>query len=254
MMKIAKNKKEHNLNKPVDIFLFVLIIISVASIIIESVQSIATKYQQLLNTIETIVSILFTIEYVFRIIKAKKKKDYIFSFLGVIDLVSIIPFYVSLFSFDVTSLSILRSIRFIRIFRVLKLTQFLGQERLLITAIKTNLNKIIVFLIFISVVLIIFGSTMYFIEGEENGFTSIPRGIYWAIVTLTTVGYGDIAPKTIPGQVLSSLIMILGYAIIAVPTGLIINDLKDKKQKCSNCLYIKNLEEHAFCGNCGKKL
>ena len=183
-----------------DIILFALIIISVGVVILESVQSISIKYKNQIQIIELIVSIFFTFEYVGRIILAKNKKSYIFSFMGIIDLLSIIPFYISLFSFDATSISIIRAVRFIRIFRVLKLTQFLCQEKLLINAIKSNFNKIIVFLLFISVVIIIFGATMYFIEGAENGFTSIPKGIYWAIVTLTTVGYGDIAPKTITAK------------------------------------------------------
>lgn len=253
-MNTKKISGKHKYKIIFEIILFIFIVISVGVVILESVQSIQNQYKYQINVIEFVVSLFFTCEYIGRIILAKNKRAYIFSFMGIIDLVSIIPFYISFISFDATSISIIRAIRLIRIFRVLKLTQFLGQEKLLINAIKSNLNKVIVFLLFISVVIIIFGTTMYFIEGEENGFTSIPKGIYWAIVTLTTVGYGDIAPKTILGQVISSIIMIFGYAIIAVPTGIIINDLRDKKQKCHHCYYTKNSIDNNFCGNCGKKI
>ena len=253
-MNTKKISGKHKYQIIFEIILFIFIVISVGVVILESVQSIHNQYKNQIAFIEIVVSVFFTFEYIGRIILAKNKKAYIFGFMGIIDLVSIIPFYISLISFDATSISIIRAIRFIRIFRVLKLTQFLGQEKLLINAIKSNLNKIIVFLLFITVVIIIFGATMYFIEGEENGFSSIPKGIYWAVVTLTTVGYGDIAPQTILGQVISSIIMIFGYAIIAVPTGIVINDLRDKKQKCADCHYTKNSIDNNFCGNCGKKI
>ena len=237
-----------------EIILFLFIFISVLIVLVDSVNDLSTKYSKQIYIIEIICSTFFTIEYLYRIFTSSQKLKYILSFFGIIDLISIIPFYIGFFDIDATSVSVLRSIRFIRIFRILKLAKFLGQENLLIKAIKQNINKITVFLLFISVVLVIFGSTMYVIEGEESGFTSIPKSIYWAVVTMTTVGYGDIAPKTILGQFISSIIMLLGYGIIAVPTGIVINDIRERKVNCKACHYPKNLIENKYCGKCGEQL
>ena len=254
-MKLYKNIV--NIKKLENVFqitLLVFIVISISAVLIDSVKSLSYQYQKEIYLVEVICSLFFTFEYITRIFIAKRKLKYMLSFMGLIDLIAIIPFYIGLFDIDATSISIIRSIRFIRIFRVLKLAQFMGQQNILIKALRDNVKKIIVFLVFVSVVLLIFGSIMYVIEGEEGGFTSIPKSIYWAVVTMTTVGYGDIAPKTITGQFLSSIIMILGYGIIAVPTGIVINDIREKKIECKACNYRKNLLENQYCGNCGEKI
>ena len=254
-MTIASGKKLHKKNQ-IDFFqliLILMIILSIMIVLFDSVSSIKTKYRNLLEISEMIISIFFSIEYLWRIFRAKKKLSYICSFFGIIDLISIIPFYLSFINFEASSFLILRSIRILRVFRIFKLAQFLGEETLLKKTIISSIPRVLVFLLFVSIVILIFGSLMYLIEGEENGFSSIPKSIYWAIVTMTTVGYGDIAPKTIFGQLLSSIIMLVGYGIIAVPTGLILNKMKDKQITCHHCQSNKNLEGSNFCGSCGKK-
>jgi len=253
-----KTKKQDKLNPKTNnkfnVIIFTLIILSVFTAIIETVKPISSAYNNEIYYAEILFSLFFTVEYIIRIKASPNKKQYIFSFLGIIDFLSILPFYIGLLQIDATSITLIRTIRLMRIFRIFKLANFLPQEIYLLSALKTNLNKIIVFLLFISIATILFGSAMYFIEGDESGFTSIPKSIYWAIVTMTTVGYGDLAPKTIFGQILSSIIMLLGYATITVPTGLVINDIRERKKTCTNCEYNKNLTEHYYCGKCGKKI
>ncbi|MBN2732546.1 MAG: ion transporter [Balneolaceae bacterium] len=204
---------------------------------------------------------LFTIEYILRILCVGDKRRYIFSFYGIIDLLAIIPTYLSVIVPGSRYLLVIRSLRILRIFRVLKLVQYVDEAELLKRALKTSGRKILVFLFTVLMMVTIMGSMLYTIEGAENGFTSIPRSIYWAIVTLTTVGFGDIAPQTGLGQALASVIMIVGYGIIAVPTGIVTYDMsqvfKDSENKNSICSYCKE-EGHdsaaIYCKYCGSSL
>ena len=199
-----------------DVILLIVILISILLVMLESVESIGSQYASLLNISEWVITILFTLEYIARIISVKKPKAYIFSFYGIIDLLSTIPKYLSLFILGSHSLIALRALRLLRVFRILKLTRFIGESANFGKALKRSRAKIAVFISFVIVLCIILGTIMYLIESDQDsGFTSIPRSVYWAIVTLTTVGYGDIAPITALGQLIASLIMILGYGIIA---------------------------------------
>ncbi|MBT3301028.1 MAG: ion transporter [Bacteroidetes bacterium] len=242
-----------------DISLFILIIISVFIVMLDSVPSIRIKIGPFLTAIEWAVTILFTIEYILRIITVKKPIKYVLSFFGIIDLLAILPTYISLFLIGYKYLLVIRVLRLLRIFRVLKLVHFLGASKYLIISLRGSLYKIAVFLAAVLIMVIIFGSLMYIIEGSESGFTSIPRSIYWAIVTLTTVGYGDIAPVTVLGQTLASIIMIMGYSIIAVPTGIVTAEMTKKKLEvnthvCQNCNENKHDDNAEFCKGCGHEL
>ncbi|MDO6597198.1 ion transporter [Oceanihabitans sp. 2_MG-2023] len=252
-----------------DVVLLVAIIASILLVMLESVKSIDIKYHNLLNISEWIITILFSIEYIARIITVNKPLKYITSFYGVIDLLSTIPKYLSLIFGGVHALAALRALRLLRVFRILKLARYLGASNNLVNALKASRAKISVFLFAVIIVAVILGTIMYMIEGEENGFTNIPKSVYWCIVTLTTVGFGDIAPQTPLGQFIASLVMILGYGIIAVPTGIVsaeyTNQNKEEKQKkedtvhvnsqsCRNCLKEKHQDNADFCYNCGEKL
>jgi len=243
-----------------DIVLLWAILLSVATVMIESVNSISSVYGTELRQIEWFFTILFTIEYLARLYAIGKPLKYIFSFYGIIDFVSIIPTYFGLFISGTHSLSIIRSIRLLRVFRILKLAQFIKEANVLIVAFKAARAKIIVFLFAVLSLTFILGTIMYLIETPESGFTSIPRSIYWAIVTLTTVGYGDIAPQTVLGQTLASLIMIIGYAIIAVPTGIVgaelskADHLKVNTQVCPQCSEEGHDADATHCKFCGAKL
>lgn len=248
-----------------DIILLILIIASIVVVMLESVDDIGSVYAYELNTAEWIITILFTIEYFARIIVISKPSKYIFSFYGLIDFFSTIPKYLSLFFVGSHALVALRALRLLRVFRILKLARFIGEGNLLVNALKASKAKILVFLMTVFMLCIILGTIMYMIEADSgSGFTSIPRSVYWAIVTLTTVGYGDIAPATAFGQFIASIIMILGYAVIAVPTGIVSAEItKDggkKKvlhlntQSCPNCLSEFHRDGAHFCYNCGNKL
>ena len=243
-----------------DLLLISGIIMSVVVVMLESVQSMNLKYGNAFKIMEWIFTILFTFEYIARIIVLKKPIYYIKSFYGIIDLLSIVPTYLSLFFFGTQALIVLRIMRLLRIFRILKLVRFLSEANKLFYALKASLPKIIVFLVSVVCIMLIVGTLMYIIEGGENGFDSIPRSIYWAIVTMTTVGYGDIAPHTILGQTLASFIMILGYGIIAVPTGIVasqIHKTKNKKisaQACPSCSREGHDVDANFCKHCGVKM
>ena len=244
-----------------DIILLVAIIASIALVMLESIQSIDAKYHDLLNIGEWIITILFTIEYILRIISIKKPFGYIFSFYGIIDLLSTIPKYLSFIIVGSQNLIALRALRLLRVFRIMKLTRYVGASNRLIVALKASRAKVAVFLFFIVILCIILGSIMYIVEGETNGFTNIPKSIYWAIVTLTTVGFGDITPQTPLGQLIASVIMILGYAIIAIPTGILSSEmtksnqeLQENTQVCSNCSKDNHKEKAKFCFNCGSLL
>jgi voltage-gated potassium channel len=246
--------------KGFDIGLLIAIVLSVFVVILESVSFIQQEYGELLYTLEWVFTILFTLEYLARIIIVTKPWKYVTSFFGVIDLLSILPTYLSLFVLGAQSLLVIRSIRLLRIFRILKLTRFIGEASLLGDALRASREKITVFLTTVFTSVIILGTLMYLIEGSENGFTSIPRSIYWAIVTLTTVGYGDIAPQTITGQTLAAFIMILGYAIIAVPTGIVTSEISNQQKirtntaSCPHCSAYGHDKDAIYCKKCGGAL
>lgn len=239
-----------------DILLIASIIASVTAVMLDSVSSINKIYGSYLNKAEWFFTILFTFEYILRLSCVNKPKLYATSFFGIVDLLAIVPTYISIFIPGGEYFLVVRILRILRIFRVLKLVQYLGEALLLIKALRASGRKIIVFLFGVLTLVIIFGSMMYLIEGAENGFTSIPRSIYWAIVTLTTVGYGDISPQTNIGQMLAAFIMILGYSIIAVPTGIVTVELSQMSSRkatrsCRNCSAEGHDSDAGFCKYCG---
>jgi len=242
-------------------FLLLLIVLSTVVVMWESIPSSAEDHSQLFITMEWVFTILFTIEYIFRIAVVNHKKRYIFSFFGIVDLLSILPSYLTLFLAGTQVLMVIRILRLLRIFRILKLAQFVSAADVLRVALTSSRHKIGVFLLTVIMSVIIAGTLMYLIEGAEHGFTSIPLSIYWAIVTMTTVGYGDIAPHTSLGQALASLIMILGYGIIAVPTGIVSAEMyslraKEKitTQVCPSCLKEGHDSDAIYCKYCSAKL
>ena len=244
-----------------DIVLLIAIIASIVFVMLESVKSFDEKLYEFLNIAEWIITILFSIEYILRIVAIKKPFRYIFSFYVIIDLLSTLPKYLSFVIVGSHNLAALRALRLLRVFRILKLTRYVGASNRLIIALRASKAKIAVFLFFVVIICIILGTIMYMVEGEENGFTSIPRSVYWAIVTLTTVGFGDIAPNTPLGQLIASVIMILGYSIIAIPTGIVgaemskmTNDEDSNTQACPNCLKDHHKENAIYCYNCGSVL
>ncbi len=242
-----------------DVVLLFLILFSVLVVMIESVPSFRLKYGSPLHSIEWVFTILFTIEYALRIIVSPKPIRYIFSMWGVIDLLSILPTFISPFIAGYTSFRVVRALRLLRIFRILKLSRFTSESQTLMRSLKASYYKIMVFLFFVVMMIILAGTLMYVIEGGKNGFDSIPTSIYWAVVTVTTVGYGDIAPGTATGKMLASVMMILGYAIIAVPTGLISvefakeNKEEEKENLCENCRH-NNRIGSIFCSQCGQEM
>ena len=207
--------------KAFDVALLVAILLSILVVTLESVRWIMTDYTEIIKGAEWFFTAIFTIEYALRIYCAPHRMRYVRSFYGLIDFVSILPTYMSLFVAGTQYAMIIRSLRLLRVFRVLKLTHFLGEAEVLRKALHQSMAKIIVFIGVVLTLVFIVGALMYLIEGPKNGFTSIPTSVYWAVVTLTTVGYGDIAPQTVAGQTLATIVMILGYGIIAVPTGIV---------------------------------
>jgi voltage-gated potassium channel len=243
-----------------DVLLIISILMSVLVVMLDSVKWINVSYGVLLYDLEWFFTILFTIEYMLRLSCTKKPLKYATSFFGIVDLLAILPTYASLLIPGSRYLIVIRILRVLRIFRILKLVQYVSEARLLMRALYASRRKIIVFLFTVLTLVVIFGSLMYVIEGKENGFTSIPRSIYWAIVTLTTVGYGDISPKTNLGQAIAAFVMILGYAIIAVPTGIVTVELSrarnniESVEKCARCGCQVSEPDANYCSNCGKKL
>lgn len=251
-----------------DVFLLIFILLSVAVVMLESVQEIDKKYHTALIIAEWIFTILFSIEYILRIFSTRKPWKYIFSFYGIIDLLAILPMYLSFFITGSHLLASIRALRLLRLFRVLKLAQFVGEATKLKTALHASRAKIIVFLFTVLIIAMIVGTLMYLIEGPEAGYTSIPRGIYWTIVTLTTVGFGDIYPVTAFGQFLAMFVMVTGYGIIAVPTGIVSAEFAKQKTKqkykekqskkakivCQVCNEGSHNKSAEFCFNCGSKL
>lgn len=258
---------ETKAGKMFDVALLLLILCSVIVVMLETVPSYHLKYGELFAILEWAFTIVFLIEYCLRIYCVYDAKRYIFSFYGIIDLLSILPAFASLFLAGSRSLMIIRGLRLLRVFRIFKLAQFLTQGQIIIDSLKASRAKISVFMIFILIVVSIFGSLMYLIEGQANsGFDSIPRSIYWAIVTLTTVGYGDISPATPLGQLVASVIMIAGYSILAVPTGIITSEVLSRSNAlkldigenhtvaCPTCMLEGHLSDAKFCRRCGSKL
>ena len=243
-----------------DVLLLITILLSVLFVALESVDYIDDEYHIFLENAEWIFTIIFTIEYFIRIICVRRPLRYIFSFYGIIDLISVVPKYISILTIGNHSLLALKTLRLLRVFRILKLTPYIGESNTLLKALNASKRKIFVFIFGVLILCIIFGTLMYLIESEESGFTSIPRSIYWCIVTLTTVGYGDIAPQTPLGQLFASIIMILGYGIIAVPTGIVTAEMtKTQKidvntQACLYCMNSDHKEESIYCHQCGKPL
>lgn len=251
------------MGKTFDIILLILILVSVVVVMLESVARIGIKYYTLFHVMEWIITILFTIEYIARIITVKKPTKYIFSFYGVIDLLATIPLYLSLIFAGSNYLVTVRALRLLRVFRILKITRFVGEGNKLRRALLESRVKIFLFIFTVMVLAVIFGTLMYLIEGEESGFNSIPVSVYWCIVTLTTVGFGDIAPVTAVGQFLATIIMILGYGIIAVPTGIVgaryfranlEDDIHLNSQVCRNCGFDRHQDNAKYCQNCGESL
>ncbi len=246
--------------KAFDVGLLIAILFSVLAVMLESVENINTNYGAVLRSLEWIFTILFTVEYLLRVFIVEKSWRYIFSFLGLIDLLSIIPTYLSIIVTGGQSLLVIRTIRLLRVFRIFKLARYIGEANVLLIALKASRPKIIVFLGGVLTLAVIMGTIMYLVEGHEAGFHSIPRSIYWAIVTLTTVGYGDIVPTTVVGQFIATAIMIMGYGIIAVPTGIVSVELaKAQKKKfstiaCYSCSREGHDENATFCKFCGVRL
>lgn len=243
-----------------DVLLIAAILLSVVMVMLDSVATIRKSYGQILFGGEWFFTILFTVEYALRLISVGRPLAYATSFFGVVDLLAILPTYLSIFIPGAQYLLVIRILRVLRIFRILKLVQYLGEARLLTQALRASRRKITVFLFVVLTLVTIFGSLIYLIEDPEDGFTSIPRSIYWTIVTLTTVGYGDISPQTGLGQLLSSLIMIIGYGIIAVPTGIVTVELTQafkrriSTQACPDCSAEGHDSDAKYCKYCGSRL
>ena len=244
-----------------DVALLVLILISVVAVMLESVTGIRALYGRELLWLEWGITILFTIEYVLRLAVVRRPARYATSFFGVVDLLAVLPTYLSLVVVGAQSLLVIRAIRLLRVFRVLKMAHFLGEARVLKIALAASARKITVFLFTVLTMVLLIGATMYLIEGPESGFTSIPQSMYWAIVTMTTVGYGDVAPQTVLGKMLASVVMIVGYGIIAVPTGIVTVEMADAFRRkavtaeaCPACGREGHDPDADFCKYCGARL
>lgn len=260
--------------KAIELVLLICILASIIVILLDSVPSLHLTYQALFEASELFFTALFTLEYVLRLLASDRPLTYARSFFGAIDLIALLPSYVGLLAIGIPSLMILRALRFLRIFRILKLLRYSEEAVELLLSLKASMSRIIVFLSFVLVLALVIGSLMYFLEAPDSGFTSIPQSIYWTIVTLTTVGYGDIAPQTVLGKLLASIIMLLGYGIIAVPTGLItlgirqaylndsINNIQrshsqnsgQNQQSCPQCKTQNHDEDANYCKYCGADL
>jgi voltage-gated potassium channel len=249
--------------KAFDVALLFAIFTSIIVVMLDSVQSIHKEYGHTFYYVEWAYSILFTIEYILRLISIKQPVKYVLSPLGIIDMIALIPSYLSIFFVGAQSLLVFRALRLLRVFRIFKLSRFLTEINFLTIALKGSLRKISVFLLTVLTLTIILGSIMYLVEKRENGFSNIPESIYWAIVTITTVGYGDISPVTPVGKFVASVVMLIGYAIIAVPTGILTHDLveaakqnkqSDKPQSCPNCSREGHDGDANFCKFCGSNL
>jgi len=247
--------------KAFDVALLWAIGLSVVAVMLESVTSIRESYGDVLRALEWTFTAMFSIEYVLRLITAPQPFRYARSFFGIVDLLAIVPTFLSLFITGTHSLLVIRVLRLLRVIRVLKLAHYVGEAHMLSVALRASTRKILIFLATVFTIQLIVGSLMYLIEGEENGFTSIPIAVYWAIVTMTTVGYGDMAPHTVAGKSLAAFVMILGYAIIAVPTGIITAELVDtaarenvSTRQCPKCQSQGHTPDAKYCKHCATPL
>jgi len=243
-----------------DLALIWFILISVVAVMLDSVAGIRARYGPYLTAAEWFFTIIFTIVYVLRLASIGRPLKYATSFFGIVDLLAIIPTYLSLILPGTQFLLVIRILRVLRIFRVLKLVQFLNEMNVMMRALRASSRKIAVFMFTVAALMVVFGSVMYVVEGAENGFDNIPRSIYWAVVTMTTVGYGDISPKTPFGQAVAALVMMLGYAIIAVPTGIVASEFSRAErpvvstQACPECSAEGHDPDAAHCKKCGAAL
>ncbi|EKB54232.1 ion transporter [Bergeyella zoohelcum] len=240
-----------------DIVLLVLILLSSAMVMMQTVKELDVRYHPFFVTLEVTITIIFAIEYILRIVTVRNKKAYIFSALGILDFLSIVPFFISLFFPVVHIFVIVRTLRLLRIFRIFNLADYMNDGAYIVRALKGSLRKIYIFLLFLCIFIIIIGSIMYVVEGGENGFNSIPLSIYWAVVTITTVGYGDISPITPLGKFISIIVMLAGYSIIAVPTGIVTSELRNLRNKmpsCTRCGKNKHDNDARYCNHCGERL
>ncbi len=243
-----------------DIVLIYMILFSVLIVVLDSVSYLSRHYSVYFVTLEWILTIFFTIEYGLRIYSSPNRWSYVFSYYGIVDLIAIIPTYLSLFVGGISYLLIIRLLRVLRVFRILKLVRYLSEVNVLVRSLAMSRRKIFIFFSVVLVLATIFGSLMFIIEGPENGFTSIPKSIYWTIVTITTVGYGDITPHTVLGQIIASLVMLMGYSIIAVPTGIFTAEIAQEIQRqreikcCQNCERSGHERDADYCRHCGVEL
>ncbi len=246
--------------KAFDIALLLAILLSVTAVLLESVAGIRARHGAELRTVEWFFTVLFTIEYVLRLVCVGKPLRYALSFFGIVDFLAIVPTYLSVLLPGAQSLIVIRALRLLRVFRVMKLVHFVGEARMLRAALRASSRKIVVFLGTVLTLMLIIGALMYLIEGERHGFTNIPQSIYWTIVTMTTVGYGDIAPATVLGRVLASVVMILGYGIIAVPTGIVTVEMASVRKRpistrsCAECMAEGHDSDALHCKYCGARL
>ena len=242
--------------KAFDVALIICILASVGVVMMDSVETISKECHELFYGLEWFFTILFTLEYILRLYCVPSKLKYTISFFGIIDLLSILPTYLGLFARGMSYLKVIRILRVLRVFRILKLGNHTRQADLLRRALYASRAKIMVFLCFVLVLVVIIGALMYSIEGtqDDTGFTSIPKSIYWAIVTLTTVGYGDISPQTAPGQFLAAIVMLMGYSIIAVPTGIVTAQIIQTPKKSPTCNHTQHDPDANFCNKCGAQL
>lgn len=247
--------------KTFDIALLICILASILVVMLDSIDSYHREFGHVFYVLEWIFTLLFSIEYILRILAIKKPARYIFSFLGMIDLLAIIPTYLSVLFAGTQSLMVLRALRLLRIFRIFKLSHFLSEMEFLKASISRSMKKISIFMLVVLTLVIILGSIMYLVEGGDNGFNSIPDSIYWAIVTITTVGYGDISPVTPGGKFIASIMMFIGYSIIAVPTGIITTEMaiavRGKNfghEACPSCGREGHDKDARFCKYCGEAL
>jgi len=251
---------ETRTGKIFDIFLLVMILSSITIVMLDSMPSFHAKYSYEFHKIEWGFTLLFTIEYLLRASLSKKPLKFIFSFLGIVDLLAILPTYLAIFLKGTQPLLVLRALRLLRIFRIFRLSHFLNDLKFLTSALTSSFRKISIFFLFASVIVIIMATIIYMVEKPDDGFTSIPKCIYWAITTITTVGYGDIVPRTSSGMVIANILMMIGYAIIAVPTGIITTEMaiairsrETKHDVCKNCNEKGHDYDAKFCKHCGAK-
>lgn len=255
-------ESETKAGKAFDVALLFCILTSIVVVMLDSVHPLHERYGDIFYALEWTFTGIFTVEYILRLISIRKPYKYVFSFFGVIDLLAIIPSYLSVFFVGAQSLLVLRALRLLRIFRIFRLVHFLSEMRFLSVAIANSLRKISIFILFVLTCVVILGSVIYLVEDDSSGFTSIPQSVYWAIVTITTVGYGDVAPATPLGKFIASFIMLLGYGIIAVPTGIVTTEMAQQASRnrgrannaCPNCGKEGHDMDARFCKFCGEKL